>query len=54
MPDGISPESELINKVSLGPYFSTGHILAKIYRNHLYLVREKESGEKEIIIYSIY
>jgi len=30
MSDVISPEGKLVNKVSLGPYFSTGNILAKI------------------------
>ena len=42
MPDVISPESKLVNKVSVGTYFSTGNVLAKIFKNHLYLVREKE------------
>lgn len=54
MYDFISPQGKLVNKVSLGPYFSTGNILAKVYRNHLYLVKEKESGEKEIVVYRIY
>jgi len=54
MPDVISPEGKLVNKVSLGPYFSTGHILAKVFRNQLYLVREKESGEKRNYNYRIY
>lgn len=51
--DIVSPEGKLINKVSLGPYFSQGNILAKIFRNHLYLVKEKESGEKELVVYRI-
>jgi len=50
----ISPEGKLVNRVSLGPYFSTGNILAKVCRNQLYLVREKESGEKELVVYRIY
>ena len=50
----ISPEGKLVNRISLGPYFSTGYILAKVFRNHLYLVREKESGEKELVAYRIY
>jgi hypothetical protein len=54
MHDVISPESKLVNKVSVGPYFSTGNVLAKIFKNHLYLVREKESGEKELVVYKIY
>ena len=54
MYDVISPEGKLVNRVSLGPYFSTDNILAKVYRNQLYLVREKESGEKELVVYRIY
>ncbi len=54
MYDVISPEGKLVNKVSLGPYFSAGNILAKVLGNHLYLVREKESGEKELVVYKIY
>jgi hypothetical protein len=50
----ISPEGKLVNRISLGPYFSTGNIMAKIFRNQLYLVREKESGEKELVAYRIY
>jgi len=50
----ISPEGKLVNRISLGPYFSTGNILAKVFRNQLYLVREKESGEKVIFVYRIY
>lgn len=50
----ISPEGKLVNRISLGPYFSSGNILAKVYRHHLYLVREKESGEKELVVYKIY
>lgn len=52
--DIISPEGKLINKVSLGPYFTHGNIMAKVFRNCLYLVKEKESGEKELIVYRIY
>jgi len=50
----ISPEGKLVNRISLGPYFSTGNIMAKVFRNQLYLVREKESGEKELVAYRIY
>jgi len=50
----ISPEGKLVNEVSLGPYFSTGNIMAKVFRNQLYLVKEKESGEKELVAYRIY
>lgn len=54
MYDIISPEGKLINKVSLGPYFTNGNIMAKVFRNCLYLVKEKESGEKELIVFGIY
>lgn len=54
MYDIISPEGKLINKVSLGPYFTPGNIMAMVFRNRLYLVKEKESGEKELIVYGIY
>jgi hypothetical protein len=54
MYDVISPEGKMVNKVSLGPHFSTGNILAKVFRKHLYLVRDKESGKKELIICRIY
>jgi hypothetical protein len=50
----ISPEGKLVNRISLGPYFSNGYILAKVFRNQLYLVREKKSGEKVIFVYRIY
>jgi hypothetical protein len=54
MPDVISPEGKLVNRISLDPYFSTGYIMAKVFRNQLYLVREKESGEKRNYNYRIY
>lgn len=50
----ISPDGELVNTVSLGPSFSNSVILAKVFNQQLYLVKEKESGEKELIVYRIY
>ena len=52
--DIISPDGDLVNTVSLSPFFSNSVILAKIFNKQLYLVKEKESGEKEIIVYRIY
>jgi len=52
--DIISPDGNLIKTVSLGPFFSNSVILAKIFKQHLYLVREKESGDKELIVCRIY
>lgn len=54
MYDVISPDGKLLKKVSLGPFFWNGFILAKVLQEHLYLVKEKESGEKEIIVFRIY
>ncbi len=50
----ISPDGKLVNTVSLGPSFSNSVILAKVFNQQLYLVKEKESGEKELIVYRIY
>ncbi len=46
MYDVISQEGKLLKKISLGPFFSNGSILAKVLQGHLYLVRKKESKEK--------
>jgi hypothetical protein len=54
MYDVISPGGKLQNRVSLGPFFWNGSILARVLQGHVYLVREKESGDKEIIVFRIY
>jgi len=50
----ISPEGDLVRTVSLGPYFASSRILARIMNGCLYWVREKESGEKEFLVSRIY
>lgn len=50
----ISPDGELVNTVSLGPFISNSVILKKVFNQQLYLVQEKKSGEKEFIFYRIY
>ncbi|MBC7361755.1 MAG: 6-bladed beta-propeller [Candidatus Aminicenantes bacterium] len=49
----INPLGKIVNKVSLGPFFFNGSILAKISKNMLYMVRQKETGDKEFIVYEI-
>ncbi|MDI6844797.1 MAG: hypothetical protein QME28_01535 [Candidatus Saccharicenans sp.] len=50
----ISADGERVNTVSPGSFFSNSVILAKVFNQQLYLVKEKESGEKELIVYGKY
>lgn len=45
----LSPDGDFINRIALDPVFTNGHILAKVRKGNLYWIREKESGEKELI-----
>lgn len=49
MDEILSPEAELINRIALDALFAKAHILAKVKKGNLYWIREKESGEKELI-----